>query len=169
MKVLRDAVSIASENMDQKSVDVIQRLSLLARLAVNASSLLLIVMVLVIVDEEIEVMIIMKNVVSKDSRNTTPDVAVVLRVNGNVLMVIVSLNLESVTVKLNVLINLMKVIRNVASRISHIILPESADVNQSLNGNALMANVLLKTDTVMVKLNAQMDLMKVRIIVASKA
>lgn len=167
MKAWRDVVSTDSSSMDQMSVDVIQRLSSNAKIVVRASVLLLAVTELVIV--KIEVMTIMKNVVSKDSRNTIPNVADVLRVNGSVKMVIVLLNLESVTVKLNALINLMKVTRDVASRNSHSITPESADVIQSLNGLAVMDSVLLKTDTVMAKLNAQMDLMKVKMIVASRA
>jgi hypothetical protein len=111
----------------------------------------------------------MLNVVSKDSRNITPNVVVALRVNGNVLMVIVLPNLKSVMVLPNALTNLTRASKNAASKASHGIAPRSVDVIQSRSILATMVIVLTKTATVMVNHNAKMDQMKERKDAVSRA
>jgi hypothetical protein len=107
------------------------------------------------------------HVVSKDIHSIMTKDVVARNLNGNVLMVIVSIKTVFVMVKLNAKMVLMKVTRNVASRNSSSTMTKNVAV-RNLNGNVVQVTVCLRKVTVMVKLNAQTNLMKVTRTVASE-
>jgi len=80
--------------------------------------------------------------------------------NGNVTMVIASTRTRSVMVKLNALMDLMRPKPDAATKVSKPSLAKSVAATQIPNGLVQTVTVFHRTLTVMVKLNALIDLMK---------
>jgi hypothetical protein len=105
---------------------------------------------------------------SKNTPSTTTKNVVASRVNGPVLTVTVSISKEFVTENPNVKMVLMKVTTSAASRPTVTIPPRFAAATQTLSGPAVTVTVSKTVNTVMVKFNVPMDLMRVILTAASK-
>lgn len=141
-----------------KPVDVTQILSLLAR-TVNAFKMLKTVMGKLNV--VINLMKEMRSAASKDLTNILlKSVDVIQRMSGPIRMVIVSQFQNTVMERLNAPMNLMKVTITAVSKASKTTVNRPAAVIQTLNGHAKMETVSPNPNTVTVKHNVPMVLMK---------
>jgi hypothetical protein len=110
----------------------------------------------------------MSHAASKTTHSTTTRDVDASRMNGPVLMVLASNSKEFVMEVTNALMDLMKVKRSAASRITITTTLRSVAAIQTLNSHAPTENASKTVNTVMEKLNAPMDLMKVTDSAASR-
>lgn len=130
MKEINNAASTIFHSTTIKNVAVLNLNSNV--LMVTVSVLLLTAMALLLA--LMDLMKVMISVASKTLASTTIKDVDASRLNGHVLMVTVSICLTTVMVKLNVLMDLMKVKRSAASRDTLATTARSVAATQTLNG-----------------------------------
>jgi hypothetical protein len=166
-KITTDNVaSKDSHSTTPSPVDVIQRLNSLVK-TVNVFPTAKTVMVLLnVLMDPMKVKTFAASEASKPMTHLSADVE---KTSSCVAAVNVSPRTKCVTVKMNAVIDPMKVLTSAASKASSLITTKNVVATQRPNGPVPTVNVSLKTTSVTVKLNAKTSLMRPTKLVVSRA